>query len=63
MGLLRKLFWFGLFVAFTFCFVVLFEYGAKDYFKNFPKNAETEFARLQAYTEPASPRSTDGDVK
>lgn len=63
MGLLRKLFWFSLFVAFTFCFVVLFEYGAKDFFKNFPKNAETEIARFQAYTAPAKLKSDDGGAR
>lgn len=39
MALIRKLFWFALFVVSTFCFVVLFEHGPTD----FAKNAKIEF--------------------
>ncbi len=60
MGLLRKLFWVALFIAFTFSFVVLFEYGTKDFIKDFPKNAKAEYARLQAYTAPSKPSQSDG---
>ena len=35
MSLLRGLFWFVLFVFFTFCFVVLFEYGTRDFVSGF----------------------------
>jgi hypothetical protein len=45
MGLLRGLFWFVLFVFFTFCFVVLFEYGTHDFVTGFQK----EFERVKAY--------------
>jgi len=33
MALLRGLFWFALFIVFTFSFVVLFEYGPRDFAK------------------------------
>lgn len=39
MALIRKLFWFVLFLVSTFCFVVLFEHGTTD----FVKNAKIEF--------------------
>lgn len=41
--LIRKLFWFALFLIATFSFVVLFEHGPND----FAKNARTEFAGIQ----------------
>jgi len=44
MALLRSIFWFGLFILLTFCFVVLFEYGPRD-FKN---GAQKEYARIQS---------------
>lgn len=34
MGLIRKIFWFSLFVLATFGFTVLFEHGTSDYFEN-----------------------------
>ena len=37
MSLLRGLFWLALFVFFTFCFVVLFEYGTHDFVPGFKK--------------------------
>lgn len=40
MSLLRGLFWFVLFVFFTFCFVVLFEYGTHDFANGFKKEFE-----------------------
>ena len=40
MSLLRGLFWVALFVFFTFCFVVLFEYGTADFTTGFKKEAE-----------------------
>ncbi len=47
MGLLRSLFWFLLFVFFTFSFVVLFEYGPNDFVPGFQK----EFARVTDYVD------------
>lgn len=44
-ALIRKLFWFALFVAFTFGFIVLFEHGTD----NFGKNAQVEFHDLQKF--------------
>ena len=45
MGILRGVFWFGLFVALTFCFVVLFEYGPRD----FANGAEKEYAHIKSF--------------
>jgi hypothetical protein len=45
MALLRGLFWFVLFVFFTFCFVVLFEYGTHDFVSGFQK----EFERVKTF--------------
>jgi len=45
MSLLRGLFWLALFVFFTFCFVVLFEYGTHDFSTGFQK----EFNRVKAF--------------
>lgn len=47
MGLIRSLFWFLLFVFFTFSFVVLFEYGPSDFVSGF----QTEFHRVTTYVE------------
>ena len=44
MALLRGLFWFALFMALTFCFAVLFEYGPRD----FASGALTEYARVKS---------------
>ena len=44
MTLLRGLFWFVLFLVLTFCFVVLFEYGPRD----FASGAEKEYARIKS---------------
>ncbi len=41
--LIRKIFWFCLFLVATFCFVVLFEHGTSNYLQN----AQGEFAKLQ----------------
>jgi hypothetical protein len=40
MSLLRGLFWLVLFVFFTFCFVVLFEYGTRDFASGFQQELE-----------------------
>ncbi len=34
MALIRKLFWFSLFVVSAFAFTVLFEHGTSNYFEN-----------------------------
>jgi hypothetical protein len=45
MALLRTVFWVALFLFFTFCFVVLFEYGTADFTSGFQK----EFNRLKSF--------------
>src|SRR5438477_5586695 len=45
MSLLRGIFWVVLFVFFTFCFVVLFEYGTHDFTNGFQK----EFSRVKTF--------------
>ncbi|MFN2542908.1 MAG: hypothetical protein ABR514_12195 [Chthoniobacterales bacterium] len=45
MALLRGLFWFILFLFFTFSFVVLFEYGTHDFANGFQK----EFERVKSF--------------
>lgn len=47
MSLLRGLFWLVLFVFFTFCFVVLFEYGTRDFVGGFQK----EFERVKTFAQ------------
>jgi hypothetical protein len=49
MSLLRGLFWLVLFVFFTFCFVVLFEYGTH----NFTSGFKTEFERVKTFAKEA----------
>ncbi|HSH39526.1 MAG TPA: hypothetical protein VK993_12145 [Chthoniobacterales bacterium] len=50
MSLLRGLFWLVLFAFFTFCFVVLFEYGTADFSSGFKK----EFERVKSFALQAS---------
>ena len=45
MALLRGLFWLVLFVVLAFCFVVLFEYGPRD----FANGCRKEFARVKSF--------------
>jgi hypothetical protein len=45
MPFLRSLFWFGLFLVLTFSFVVLFEYGPRD----FANGAQKEYARVKSF--------------
>ena len=45
MSVIRGLFWLVLFVFFTFCFVVLFEYGTHDFANGFKK----EFERAKTF--------------
>jgi hypothetical protein len=40
MSLIRGLFWLVLFAFFTFCFIVLFEYGTHDFTTGFKKEGE-----------------------
>ncbi len=47
MSLIRSLFWFVLFVFFTFSFVVLFQYGTSDFVPGFKK----EFNRAVEFVE------------
>jgi len=54
MSLLRGLFWLVLFLFFTFCFVVLFEYGTHDFSSGFKKELERvkSFAKQAAQPSP-----------
>ena len=45
MALLRGIFWIALFIFFTFCFVVLFEYGTSGFTAGFQK----EFNRVKTF--------------
>jgi hypothetical protein len=45
MALLRGLFWLVLFIVLAFSFVVLFEYGPRDFARGFQK----EFARVKTF--------------
>jgi len=45
MALLRGLCWLILFIVLAFCFVVLFEYGPRDFASGFQK----EFARVKSF--------------
>jgi len=44
MAFLRSIFWFALFILLTFCFVVLFEYGPRD----FRNGAQKEYTRIKS---------------
>jgi hypothetical protein len=54
MSLLRGLFWLLLFVFFTFCFVVLFEYGTHDFSSGF----QQEFERVKTFAKEAVTKPT-----
>jgi hypothetical protein len=45
MAFLRGLFWFALFIVFTFCFVVLFQYGPRD----FANGVQKEYVRVKSF--------------
>jgi len=45
MAILRGLLWLLLFIIFTFCFVVLFEYGPRD----FTSGVHKEYARMKLF--------------
>lgn len=53
MSLIRSLFWFTLFVASTFCFIVIFEHG----FSNFGDSARREVVSLKTIFGLASKKS------
>ena len=55
MSLIRGLFWVVLFVFFTFCFVVLFEYGTHDFANGFQK----EFEKVKTFAQQAAKPSKD----
>ncbi|MBA2434077.1 MAG: hypothetical protein M3480_09525 [Verrucomicrobiota bacterium] len=59
MGLLRTLFWFALFVFFTFCFVVLFEYGPNDFVPGFQKEFQRVTNFVQEAAHPAKKKADD----
>ena len=45
MALLRGVLWFVLFIVLTFCFVVMFEYGPR----NFANGAQKEYSRMKSF--------------
>jgi hypothetical protein len=45
MALLRGFFWFALFILLTFIFVVLFEYGPRD----FANGVQKEYVRVKSF--------------
>jgi hypothetical protein len=55
MALLRSIFWVALFLFFTFCFIVFFEYGSRDFTTGFKKEYERvkSFVVAQASKAPA----------
>lgn len=46
MGLIRSLFWFGLFLGATFAFTVIFEHGFPSSWDQFKKDSEKEYDYL-----------------
>ena len=50
--LIRKLFWFSLFLVSTFAFLVLFEHGTDDFLKNAEKDYQAYKTALLAKPEP-----------
>ena len=59
MNLIRSIFWIALFVASTFCFIVVFEHG----FSNFGANAKKEVQSLKTIFNLADKRMKDGVAK
>jgi hypothetical protein len=55
MSLLRGLFWLVLFVFFTFCFIVLFEYGTHDFTSGFKTEMDKVVKYAQEMQKPAKP--------
>ena len=54
MNLIRAAFWFALFIASTFCFLVIFERG----FKNFGENSRKEVEFLKKVFVPSGKKNT-----
>jgi hypothetical protein len=54
MSLLRGLFWLVLFVFFTFCFVVLFEYGTHDFTSGFKQEGQRLISFVKDAGKPSS---------
>ncbi len=54
MTLIRGLFWLVLFLVFTFCFVVLFEYGLHDFKSGCQKELERVKTFVQDVAKPSS---------
>ncbi|MEY2545254.1 MAG: hypothetical protein QOG48_371 [Verrucomicrobiota bacterium] len=59
MALVRTLFWVALFIFFTFCFVVLFEYGTHDFVFGFKK----EYARVEKFVKEATHKAPEKEKK
>jgi len=59
MALIRGLFWLVLFLVFTFCFVVLFEYGLHD----FKSGCQKEFGRVKSFVQEVARPSSDKPKK
>ena len=59
MNLIRSIFWIALFIASTFCFIVVFEYG----FSNFGENCRKEVASLKHIFNLAETTKTTNDAK
>ncbi|MDQ6809702.1 MAG: hypothetical protein M3Z64_09825 [Verrucomicrobiota bacterium] len=59
MSLMRGLFWIVLFAFFTFCFVVLFEYGTHDFANGF----QQEFQKVKSFAQQAAKPSKPDKVK
>jgi hypothetical protein len=55
MALLRGAFWFVLFIVLTFCFVVLFEHGPR----NFADGAQKEYSRMKSFVEKQKARNRE----
>ena len=61
MTLVRKLFWFALFLAFTLGFVTLFDHGFVTT-KQFTADAKSELhAAVQLWQHPAKPGKSEND--
>ena len=56
MALLRTLFWVALFLFFTFCFIVFFEYGSHDFVPGFKKEIERVKSFVTSQTTKPSPK-------
>jgi hypothetical protein len=58
MSIIRAIFWAALFVASTFCFIVIFEHG----FSNFGENSRKEFQSLKTIFGLAEKKSKENAV-